>query len=449
MASKRINPFLIVSIVIAFVIAGWVLFSDDGSSYEAINALPELKDKKKDGDTQTDTIRALQAYAREAVDKANKMHDATQNNMDTVLENKRKVEVLERTNQTSQEKLNEANQALVSLKQQLASLEKGLIEKQAREPETVLNNQGLPVGFGFDDATGIDITSINVPSKVQGKWYNAIEHTALSGQEETGGLKNLLVPLGTTSAEEQAITSQVAESETPVYTIPKDATLSDAVALTALIGRIPVDGETPDPYPVKIYIGKDNLLANGHDLPEVEGMIFSGLGFGDRNLNCISARLDSATFIFADGQIVNHSSQSKPLGYISDPTGFPCIEGKFYTTAPQFISQRVGLAVLGTAGAAYAEAQEQRQTSALTGTTTTNVTGSINRLAVGAAVRSATDEISAWLLARQQQSFDAVVADPGKTVSVHLNISLPLDKSSTSRKLRYAKNSNKTIGYLD
>ena len=234
-----------------------------------------------------------------------------------------------------------------------------------------------------------------------------------------------------------------------VYTIPKDATLTDGLALTALIGRIPVEGETPDPYPVKIYIGKENLLANGHEIPEIEGMIFSGLGFGDWNLSCVNVRLMSATFIFEDGTIVNHSSEGEPLGYISDPSGVPCVSGRFVTNAPVFLTQRVGLAGLGAAGSAYAEAQQQRQTSSLTGSTTSTVVGDINKLVAGEAVQSATDEVSRWLLARQKQSFDAVVVNPGAVVSVHLNRNLSIDKSTLARRLRYAKDNTHTRYGLD
>jgi len=117
-----------------------------------------------------------------------------------------------------------------------------------------------------------------------------------------------------------------------------------------LIGRIIVEGQVPDPCPVKIYIGKENLLANGHDMSEVEGMIFSGLWFGDWNLSCVSARLTSATFIFEDGFIINHSSQGKPLGYISDHSGVPCVAGRFVTNTTSFISQRIGLAGLSAVG---------------------------------------------------------------------------------------------------
>ena len=157
----------------------------------------------------------------------------------------------------------------------------------------------------------------------------------------------------------------------------------------------------------------------------------------------------SATFIFEDGSIVNHSSAGQPLGYISDPSGVPCVAGRFVTNAPTFLSQRVGLAAIGAAGSAYAEAQQQRQTSALTGTTTSSVSGDINKLAAGEAVQSATDEVSEWLLARQKQSFDAVVVNPGAAVSVHLDRSLPLDKSSIIRRLRYAQESTHAHTDLD
>ena len=157
----------------------------------------------------------------------------------------------------------------------------------------------------------------------------------------------------------------------------------------------------------------------------------------------------SATYIFKDGSIVNHSSDGQPLGYISDPSGVPCISGRFVTNAPEFITQRVGLSALGAAGSAYAEAQQQRQTSSLTGSTTNTVVGDINKLAAGEAVQSATDEVSRWLLARQKQSFDAVVVKPGATVSVHLDRTLSLDKSTIARRIRYEKDSIRNNSDLD
>lgn len=441
MAEKRMNPFLIGGAVIAVFCLSLVMCSQREESYTPVNQVPEYDStvKQQDGDTQADTIKALQAYAKAAVNKADAIHDSTQEKMEQILVNRQSVSKLENAHKESQKNLQETQSALNALQQRLDDLNRELADVKSNNAKLapVFNEEGLPIGFGFEDR-------IVVPEKTnQGQWYEPIG--LIQAEKEDGktsqfsgllprspNIQKPAKPANTGTAQEK-ITVEA------IYTLPKDATLTDGLALTALIGRIPVDGQAPDPYPVKIYIGKENLLANGHNMPEVEGMIFSGLGFGDWNLSCVSARLTSATFIFEDGSIVNHSGRGEPLGYISDPSGVPCISGDFVTNAPEFISQRIGLAALGAAGSAYAEAQQQRQTSSLTGSTTSTVVGDINKLAAGEAVQSATDEVSNWLLARQRQSFDAVFVKPGAAVSVHLNRNLPIDKSSISRKLRYEK----------
>jgi hypothetical protein len=35
----------------------------------------------------------------------------------------------------------------------------------------------------------------------------------------------------------------------PVYTVPSNSTLMGSIAMTALIGRVPIDGTVNDPYP--------------------------------------------------------------------------------------------------------------------------------------------------------------------------------------------------------
>ncbi len=451
MAEKKVNRFLIIAAVIAMACLLLVMCSKRGNRYEAVEQLPTYDPtiKRQDGDTQADTIKALQAYAREAVDKADALHESTEEKLKQILENQQHVRRLERNNQDAVEKL-EQNQVLMeSLQSEISKLKRDLDDVQNRPQSTVptpidgvpLNDDGLPIGFGFDDA-------VVLPNTNQGAWYESIDQDPIKeeGTAKDDSRFNRLLPqsqLREVSNQEATNTTQSIDID-PVYTIPKDSTLTDAIALTALIGRIPVDGQTPDPYPVKIYVGKETLIANGHVLPEIDGMIFSGLGFGDWNLSCVSARLMSATYIFNDGTIVNHTSDAKPLGYISDPSGVPCVSGKFVSNAPAFISQRIGLASLGAAGSAYSEAQQQRQTSALTGTTTSTVIGDIDKLVAGEAVQSATNEVSRWLLARQKQSFDAVVINPGAPVAVHLDQTLALDKISIARKLRYAKNHSAT-----
>ena len=454
MAEKRLNPLLIGGVLLAVICLTLVMCSEQESSYEPMGTVPDYDPtaKREDGDTQTDTIKALQAYARAAVKKADALHDSTQEKMKQVLENQHKVSSLERDTETAKQKQEETQaemdalgKSLSDLKQELLTLHHERIKPLPTELNGgTLNEEGLPLGFGFDDQP----LSISEPN--QGEWFNPldwVEPDEGQGSRFTGLLNHpsKQAPKPSEIHKSKGVTETVA----PMYTIPKDATLTDGLALTALIGRIPVDGETPDPYPVKIYIGKENLLANGHEIPEIEGMIFSGLGFGDWNLSCVNVRLLSATYIFEDGSIVNHSSQGESLGYISDPSGVPCVSGRFVSNAPAFLTQRVGLASLGAAGSAYSEAQQQQQTSSLTGSTTSTVVGDINKLVAGEAVQSATDEVSRWLLARQKQSFDAVVVNPGAVVSVHLSRTLAIDKSTLARRLRYAKDNTHTRYSLD
>ncbi|TON15354.1 integrating conjugative element protein, partial [Vibrio parahaemolyticus] len=63
---------------------------------------------------------------------------------------------------------------------------------------------------------------------------------------------------------------------TPVYTLHRGAMLANAVSMTALMGRIPLNGQVTDPYPFSMIVGRENLLANGFTLPDVQGAIVTG-----------------------------------------------------------------------------------------------------------------------------------------------------------------------------
>ncbi|EON5214738.1 TPA: TIGR03752 family integrating conjugative element protein, partial [Escherichia coli] len=88
-----------------------------------------------------------------------------------------------------------------------------------------------------------------------------------------------------------------------VYTLPENSTLAGSRAMTALLGRVPVNGTVTDPYPFKILVGKDNLTANGIELPDVEGAVVSGTASGDWTLSCVRGQVNSITFVFADGTV--------------------------------------------------------------------------------------------------------------------------------------------------
>jgi hypothetical protein len=122
----------------------------------------------------------------------------------------------------------------------------------------------------------------------------------------------------------------------PVYTVPRNATLIGSTAMTALVGRVPIQGQVRDPMPFKVITGAENLAANGLRVPGVQGMVWSGTAIGDWTLSCVTGRVYSVTFVFDDGTIRTLSSddrqnanqsqsggEDKPLGWISDARGIP------------------------------------------------------------------------------------------------------------------------------
>ena len=140
------------------------------------------------------------------------------------------------------------------------------------------------------------------------------------------------------------------ETVFPVYTLPPNAVLSNALLVTPIIGRVPLpnrNGRVEDPFFFKVEIGGANLAANGHQIPGVAKMIASGYATGIRDQQCVRGYIDSLTFIFIDGRIVNQgkasgegASSGDVLGYLSDPWGKPCIHGRYINNADSYLRSR-------------------------------------------------------------------------------------------------------------
>lgn len=232
----------------------------------------------------------------------------------------------------------------------------------------------------------------------------------------------------------------------PAYTVPRNATLIDSTALTALVGRVPVQGQVRDPMPFKVITGSENLAANGLTIPGVRGMVWSGTAIGDWTLSCVTGRLDSVTFVFDDGTIRTisgdaqggQSTSTSSLGWISDRQGIPCISGKRKTNAPAFLTQRIGIMAVQAATEAAAAAQTTATVSE-TGTATDTVTGNTGAYVLGKTFAGGSEEVAKWLLERQSQSFDAIFVPAGTRIAIHVDRELPIDLDPQGRKLDYAK----------
>jgi integrating conjugative element protein (TIGR03752 family) len=306
-------------------------------------------------------------------------------------------------------------------------------------PGAVAYQKKIPLGFAaFEDTR----------NRNQGPVQTQYVRTTASSSGSDGG-----AALGTGRTAAHKSTSVPVDEA--YFTIPENATLVGVKAMTSIIGRVPIDGRVTDPMQFKAVIGRENLAANGWELPDdLAGMIVTGVAIGDMALSCSEGKIRSATFIFNDGTIRTVSSRARSgsgggsgisgdLGFISDPHGNPCIAGKFVTNAPAYLSDIVGAKTLGVAASAFADAAKLVTQNSTTGSTTTQITDT-NKYVLGQAVSGASDEFTTWLLSRLKNSFDAVVTPSGHELVVHLDQELRLDKLANARKLTHRQQASQT-----
>ncbi|ELX2493090.1 TIGR03752 family integrating conjugative element protein [Salmonella enterica] len=240
----------------------------------------------------------------------------------------------------------------------------------------------------------------------------------------------------------------------PVYTLPQNSTLIGSVAMTALLGRIPLNGSVTDPYPFKVLIGRDNLTANGIELPDIEGAVISGSATGDWTLSCVRGSLTSITFVFRDGTVRTLPAEGDKagsgtegnIGWLSDPHGLPCIPGERKSNAAEYIGSQFLLA--GSSAAAQALANNQTTSTVEDGSITTALTGDSGQYVLGQALGGGLKESADWFKQRYGQMFDAIYVPPGQAVAIHITRQLAIDYEPDGRRVNYRKAGDRT-GDLD
>jgi len=305
-------------------------------------------------------------------------------------------------------------------------------------------NSDIPVGLGFDALRSNSVDSLIWVKPME---IDESDASAINGKRLLNKTRQSADKLAVLSKAQSSKLNQKINTIKPVYTIPRNATLIGSTVMTALVGRVPVGGKVRDPMPFKVITGVDNLAANGLTIPGVQGMVWSGTAIGDWTLSCITGRLDSVTFVFDDGTIQTLSSNdrkgkrgntNKPLGWISDQQGIPCISGARKTNAPAFLSQRIGVMAIQAAADAAAAAE----TTSVIGNTagiSNSVTGDVGNYVLGKTLSGGSKEVGKWLMERQSQSFDAIFVPAGTRIAIHVDRELPIDLDTTGRKLSYEK----------
>ena len=444
--SNRLLPLLAGAVVLMLAFVGLKSCSGDGTDSPVLEQVPQAP--APDADTPADTIKTLTANVAAMtaqVEALRRDNETLRRENGELLTSRTRIEenVTTRLKREllAREHDNEARQRLdQGLLSSLTARMDALSQSIARSDTTRASD--IPVGLGLDAGPSEEplvwIDPLDAPASGPVKGPNllnrarqsvggALASASKKGSEVAGGLRRR-VGLPATR---------------PVYTVPRNATLIGSTAMTALVGRVPVQGEVRDPMPFKVITGADNLAANGLTVPGVQGMVWSGTAIGDWTLSCVTGRLDSVTFLFDDGTIRTISgddrggNSNKPLGWISDSRGIPCISGERKTNAPAFLTQRIGVMAIQAAAEAAAAAQTTTVVSD-TGTTTDNVTGDTGSFVLGKTLAGGSDEVAKWLMERQAQSFDAVFVPAGTGIAIHVDRELPIDFDPNGRRLSHA-----------
>ena len=409
-----------------------------------------------DADTAGDTLRSMAAQMAEVKRQAEEARrDAEQTRKQQADELQRFRTDLQNDRAAAQKTLEdrekESGDALKRLEDAAKRLAPGGGSGGGGLPALPLPGQDLPVG---GNGVGVPVGEGGLrwvePLDRRGGGAAGLSPSALALPGAPNG--SLLNPPGAEPPRPQP--------DDPVFTVPRNATLVGSTAMTALVGRVPTKGQVEDPFPFKILAGKDNLAANGLEVPGVSGMVFSGTAFGDWTLGCVRGYVDSVTFVFDDGRIrtLPEGQQTqgaqptgsgggtvhKGLGWISDRRGIPCVSGARISNAGEYLAGRMLASLVETAGKAYARAQQTITTTPLGGTTST--VNNASQYALGETAAGSSSELAAFIAQRQAQQFDVIYVDTGAEVAVHLDKELQIDYLPNGRKLDYARATHRDTG---
>ncbi|QLF92098.1 TIGR03752 family integrating conjugative element protein [Pseudomonas sp. ABC1] len=462
MRSNGLLKWLMVPVVVLVLFIGIRLFSGGGESAPTgtdTNAQltpDEMKALGIEGDTPRDTVATLVAQVKQL---RTELQGALSDNKSQREENQR---LRQRENSIDQRITSalEAERSNLRRDQQQAASERQQTEGLLADLQQRLDSIGgrgeghadLPVGLGLRDGDqagmdgGVRWVEPDDAKPAEGR----------SGSRGTGGGMSFPTSFGPAQSTLETTAETVAnvgaratggKTAKAVYTVPTNSTLMGSVAMTALIGRVPIDGTVNDPYPFKVLVGPDNLTANGIDIPDVAGAVFSGTASGDWTLSCVRGQVRSITFVFHDGTVrtipedrdgnqQNNQQQGQQggLGWISDPHGIPCVSGERRSNAQQYLGTQALITAAG-AGAASLIDSDSGQMSYVGSDGSIGSVGISGNEAMGRILAGGVRDMSDWVNKLYSQAFAAVYVQPGAKVAVHLEKSLAIDYDPEGRKV--------------
>ncbi|MBX8588605.1 TIGR03752 family integrating conjugative element protein [Pseudomonas cichorii] len=494
MKGNPLLKFLVIPAVILAVLMGIKLFGGQPKpeAVQGDTVAPKLSTEQAKalgvtGDTASDTLRTMAAEGRElklqiaqviTENKTQKQeNDALRHKLNNIDETVQ-MRVEAARNQLEQESLKKQQGLQDLLKDKLDQLSK------LGTPNAVGGNNEMPIGFGVQPGDGQEFKNAQddiiwveprdaksaPPGSTGAGLGTDVTFPSSFGNAIDKGQKALSA--GTQQASAAISPQQEAKKVRRVYTLPQNSTLMGSVSMSALVGRVPVDGTVNDPYPFKVLIGPDNLTANGIDLPDVAGAVASGTASGDWTLSCVRGQVKSLTFVFNDGTVrtlpapakdgqQNNSNQNQSqtsgenqpvqggMGWISDPYGIPCIAGERRSNAAEYIGSQALVTAAGAGAASLIKSDSTSSSYVSTSSGTLGTTGISGNQAMGQILNQGVSDISTWVNKLYGQAFAAVYVQPGAKVALHLDQELAIDYEIKGRKVNYGTTGERHAANLD
>ena len=470
MKSNPLLKWLLIPIALLLVFVGIKLFSGAPGGQPAAKGAAstltpeEIKALGIAGDTPRDTVATLVAQVKQL---RTELQTALGDNRQHKVENERLRAWESAIDQRIQGALEGERNRLAQERTQVASdrqQTQGLLQDLQRQLDGLAGKGGpsdLPVGLGLEEGDGQ-----RVDRGAGGTQWVEPDDARVDARD---GSKEPSFPLGFGPAQKSlsaAVESAadigsvgnraVGASTKAVYTVPSNSTLMGSIAMTALIGRVPIDGTVNDPYPFKVLIGPDNLTANGIDIPDVAGAVVSGTASGDWTLSCVRGQIRSVTFVFQDGTIRTvpedgnrdqRSGQASAngttsatqggLGWISDPYGIPCVSGERRSNAQQYLGSQALITAAGAGAASLIKSDSGSVAVVANGNGSLGTVGIGGNEAMGRILAGGVRDMADWVNKLYGQAFAAVYVQPGARVAVHLEQPLDIDYDAKGRRVHH------------
>ncbi len=481
MKSNSLLKWLLIPMLLLVVFVCIKLASNDRGAKPtqpgAANPLTaeEMKALGIEGDTPRDTVATLVAQVKQL---RNELQTALTDNKNHKAENERmrtRESAIDQRIQTALDgergRLQQDRDQVANDRQQTQSL----LQDLQRRLDGLTGKGGqtdLPVGLGLEEGDGKNVGGSQGGSARSAgtRWVepddtkpskNGGANSAPNFPSSFGSAQKTLRDTadGVANTVADAGSRAMGASAKPVYTVPSNSTLMGSIAMTALIGRVPIDGTVNDPYPFKVLIGPDNLTANGIDIPDVAGAVVSGTASGDWTLSCVRGQIRSVTFVFQNGTIRtmpetgsrNQGGNGGPtgsngtggsathggLGWISDPYGIPCVSGERRSNAQQYLGSQALITAAGAGAASLIKSDNGSVAVVANSNGSLGTAGISGNEAMGRILAGGVRDMADWVNKLYGQAFAAIYVQPGAKVAVHLEQPLNIDYDAKGRRVNH------------